>query len=46
VQELLPLPAQDGLADFALRFPEWRELHIDVRYAVLGLLVDAPQPGP
>jgi hypothetical protein len=51
VQELLSLasalnqPQTPGiLADFALRFPERRELHIELRHAVLGLLVDAPQP--
>jgi hypothetical protein len=32
------------LADFALRFPDRPELRIELRYAVLGLLVDAPQP--
>jgi len=51
VQELLSLASAlrqpqtpDMLADFALRFPERPELRIELRYAVLGLLVDAPQP--
>ncbi len=51
VQELLSLASAlrqpqtpDMLADFALRFPERPELRIQLRYAVLGLLVDAPQP--
>jgi len=37
-------PNPNMLADFALRFPDRPELRIELRYAVLGLLVDAPQP--
>ena len=53
IQELLSLASSlrqpetpSMLADLALRFPKLRETALEVRFAVLGVLVDASPPQP